>query len=105
MSYAKEGSFLEELDELNVGLRLRETLSASIAYTLLSRCGADMDLWKDELNFDYISEFNTTNALSVIGNAFFCLISGNMAVISCDRFFYFYQEGLAYIRSGIANHG
>ncbi len=69
MSYAKEGSFLEELDELNVGLRLRETLSASIAYTLLSRCGADMDLWKDELNFDYISEFNTTNALSVIGNA------------------------------------
>ena len=69
MSYAKECSFLEELDELNVGVRLRETLSASIAYTLLSRCGADMDLWKDELNFDYISEFNTTSALSVIGNA------------------------------------
>ena len=69
MSYAKEGSFLEEFDELNVGLRLRETLSASIAYTLLSRCGADMDFWKDELDFDYISEFNTTMALSVIGNA------------------------------------
>ena len=69
MSYAKEGSFLEEFDDLNVGLRLRETLSASIAYTLLSRCGADMDLWKDELSFDYISEFNTTKALSVIGNA------------------------------------
>jgi len=69
MSYAKEGSFLEELDELNVGLRFRETLSASIAYTLLSRCGADMDLWKDELNFNYISEFNTTKVLSVIGNA------------------------------------
>ena len=69
MSYAKEGSFLEELDELNVGLRLRETLSASIAYTLLSRCGVDMELWKDELNFDYISEFNTSKALSVIGNA------------------------------------
>ena len=69
MSYSKEGSFLEDLDELNVGLRLRETLSASISYTLLSRCGADMDLWKDELNFDYISEFNTTKALSVIGNA------------------------------------
>ena len=69
LSYSKEGSFLEELDELNVGLRLRETLSASIAYTLLSRCGADMELWKDELDFDYISEFNTTKALSVIGNA------------------------------------
>ena len=67
--YSKEGSFLEELDELNVGLRLRETLSASIAYTILSRCGADMDLWKDDLNFDYISEFNTSMALSVVGNA------------------------------------
>lgn len=69
LSYAKEGSFLEELDELNVGMRLRETLSASIAYTLLSRCGADMDMWKDELDFGYISEFNTTRSLSVIGNA------------------------------------
>ena len=69
LTYAKEGSFLEELDELNVGMRLRETLSSSIAYTLLSRCGADMDLWKDDLNFDYISEFNTTKALSVLGNA------------------------------------
>ena len=69
MSYAKEGSFLEELDELNVGLRLRETLSASIAYTLLSRCGADTDVWRDELNFNFISEFNTTMALSVVGNA------------------------------------
>ena len=39
ISYAKEGSFLEDLDEFNVGIRLRETLSASIAYTLLSRCG------------------------------------------------------------------
>lgn len=60
MSYAKEGSYLEELDELNMGIRLRETLSASIAYTLLSRCGADMDLWKDELDFEFISEFNTS---------------------------------------------
>ena len=69
LSYAKEDSFLEELDELNVGVRLRDTLSASIAYTLLSRCGADMDYWKDELDFSYISEFNTTKVLSVIGNA------------------------------------
>lgn len=90
MSYAKEGSLLEELDELNVGLRLRETLSASIAYTLLSRCGADMDLWKDEMNFDYISEFNTTMALSVIGNATtdMCkplLVEIERMVADCDR--------------------
>ena len=69
IEYVKDGSFLEELDELNVGVRLRDTLSSSIAYTLLSRCGADMELWKDEIGFDYISDFNTTKTLSVIGTA------------------------------------
>ena len=69
ISYAKEGSFLEDLDEFNVGIRLRETLSASIAYTLLSRCGADMELWKDELDFSYISDFSTMDTLSVLGTA------------------------------------
>ena len=69
LAYAKEGSFLEELDGLNIGVRLRDTLSSSIAYTLLSRCGADMDYWKEDLDFGYINEFNTTKTLSVIGNA------------------------------------
>ena len=52
----KEGSFLDDLDELNLGIRLRETLASSISFTLLSRCGADMDLWKDDMNFEYIHE-------------------------------------------------
>lgn len=69
IEYVKEGSFLEELDEFNVGVRLRDTLSSSIAYTLLSRCGADMEMWRDELDFSYISDFNTTKTLSVIGTA------------------------------------
>ena len=69
LSYVKEGSLLEELDELNLGVRLRETLSASISYTLLARCGADMDLWKDEMNFEYIPEFDSTKTLAVIGSA------------------------------------
>ncbi len=69
ISYAKEGSFLEDLDEFNVGVRLRETLSTSIAYTLLSRCGADMEIWKDELDFSYISDFSTMDTLSVLGTA------------------------------------
>lgn len=69
ISYVKEGSFLEDLDEFNVGIRLRETLSASIAYTLLSRCGADMEIWKDELDFSYISDFSTMDTLSVLGTA------------------------------------
>ena len=65
----KEGSFLEELDELNVQIRLRDTLSSSIAYTLLSRCGADMETWAEELNFEYISDFNTPKIVSVLGSA------------------------------------
>ena len=69
IEYVKEGSFLEELDELNVGVRIRDTLSSSIAYTILSRCGADMELWKDELGFEYISDFNTMKTLSVVGTA------------------------------------
>ena len=44
LNYVKEGSFLDDLDELNLGIRLRETLASSISFTLLSRCGADMDL-------------------------------------------------------------
>lgn len=65
----KEGSFLDDLDELNLGIRWRETLASSISFTLLSRCGADMDLWKDDMNFEYIHEFNNTKSLAVIGNA------------------------------------
>lgn len=67
--YASTGSFMEELDEGNIKVRLRDTLSESIAYTLLLRCGADMEMWENEFQFEYISEFNTTGILSVLGNA------------------------------------
>ena len=67
--YEKDGSFLEEPDDLNVGLRLKETLASTIAFMLLSRCGADMDVWSGELDFRYINEFNTPRSLSVMGNA------------------------------------
>ena len=69
MDYVKEGSFLEELDDFNVGVMLRDTLASSIAYTLLSRCGADMEQWADELNFEHIQNFNTMKTLSVMGSA------------------------------------
>ena len=43
LSMSVEGSFLEELDELNLQVRLQETLAASIAYTVLERCGMDTE--------------------------------------------------------------
>ena len=69
MEYLKEGSFMEELDELNIGVRIRETLADSIAYTVLKRCGMDEKELSEEIEFPYIHEFNTVETLSHIGNS------------------------------------
>ena len=69
LKYMTEGSFLDGLDEQNVGIRLRETLADSISFTLLSPCGADMEGYKSELAFDFIHEFNSMDTLSVLGDA------------------------------------
>ena len=68
MEYLKEGSFLEELDELNVEVRIRETLADSIAYTVLKRCGMEESELTEEINFPYIHEFNTVETLSQLGS-------------------------------------
>ena len=69
LQYMIEGSFLEGLDEQNVGIRLRDTLSESISFTLLSACGADMQEYGSEFAFDFIHEFNSMNTLAVLGDA------------------------------------
>lgn len=68
MEYLKEGSFLEEVDELNVEVRIRETLADSIAYTVLKRCGMAESELAEEINFPYIHEFNTVETLSQLGS-------------------------------------
>ena len=67
MEYLKEGSFLEELDELNIEVRIRETLVDSIAYTVLKRCGMDEKELAEEISFPYIHDFNTVETLSQLG--------------------------------------
>ena len=69
LQYMIEGSFLEGLDEQNVGIRLRETLSDSISFTLLSACGADMKEYGSEFSFDFIHEFNSMDTIAVLGDA------------------------------------
>ena len=69
MEYLKEGSFLEELDELNIAVRVRETLADSIAYTVLKRCGMEDSELAEEIQFPYIHEFNTIETLSHIGDS------------------------------------
>ena len=68
LSMSVEGSFLEELDELNLEVRLRDTLAASIAYTVLERCGMDADDVVG-IEFPYVHEFNTVESLAVMGDA------------------------------------
>ena len=50
LQYLTEGSFLEGLDEQNIGIRFRETLADSISFTLLSACGADIVEYKFNLS-------------------------------------------------------
>ena len=68
LQYLTEDSFLEGLDEYSLKVHLRETLQASISYTLLTRCGLDAEEYQDSMNFDYIHEFNTLPVLSQLGS-------------------------------------
>lgn len=68
MEYLKENSFLEELDEFNIGVRIRETLGDSISYTVLKRCGMSEEELAEEISFPYINDFNTVETLSQLGS-------------------------------------
>ena len=63
------GSALEHMDSESQWLSVRQTLASSIAYTLLSRCGADMDTWGDKLDFSHITDFNTLETVGRLGSA------------------------------------
>lgn len=69
LNYVTEGSFLEGLDEYSLEVHLRETLKASISYTLLARCGLDAEPYEDLLNFDFIHEFNSVPVLAQLGSS------------------------------------
>ena len=69
LMYAKEGSFLEELDGLNTGVVLRNTLTASVQYMVLARCGLDPDDYLEPVDFCHVPEFSTTAALACLGDA------------------------------------
>ncbi len=78
MEYLCAGSYLEEYDELNFKMRIRETLSDSIAYTILRRCGVREEELAEEIGFPYIFEFNTLRTVSVLGD---CISNNVMPVL------------------------
>lgn len=68
MAELKQGSHLALLDEANLKLRLQITLSDSVAYSILKRCGVSEEILADTIGFMFIPEFNTPNTLLALGN-------------------------------------
>ena len=65
----KAGSLLEELDDHNTAVWLKDTLKNSVAYVLLTRCGYDgRDYYATE-DFVRIYDFDTPETFSVLGAA------------------------------------
>lgn len=64
-----KGSFLEELDELNLQVRFRESVIASVQYMLLYRCGFPPDEILDVEDFSFITDFNTLETVAQLGFA------------------------------------
>ena len=69
LRYAKENSFLDGYDELNLDVRFQKLAEASVAYTILCRMGLSADGDFEREDFKDIIDFNTPETLSVLGNA------------------------------------
>ena len=67
LAYDVGGSLLEELDDLNLEVRYRRTLTASVQYTLLSRCGLDPSDYLEDEDLLGITEFSTPAVLHHLG--------------------------------------
>ena len=65
----KNGSFLEELDDLNLEVRYRTLLTNSVGYMLLARCGVDPTIYFSDEDFRGIVDFNTRDTLNTLGVA------------------------------------
>ena len=69
LAYDAKDSFLEELDELNLEVRFRSLLTASVQFTLLTRCGLDPSDYLEDEDLAGIMEFSTPAVLHHLGSA------------------------------------
>lgn len=65
----KGDSFLEELDDLNLEVWMKDTLRSSVAYMALVRAGYQPSLYFTRDDFSHIYDFNTVPVISVLGAA------------------------------------
>ena len=85
-----EGSFLEELDELNLEVEYRRAVQNSIGYMLLVRCGLDPSEYFEDEDFRDVTDFNTPQTLNALGVAAgdisqMCLSAISRTVLALQR--------------------
>ena len=85
-----EGSFLEELDELNLEVEYRRAVQNSIGYMLLVRCGLDPSEYFEDEDFRDVTDFNTPQTLNALGVATgdisqMCLSAISRTVLALQR--------------------
>lgn len=85
-----EGSFLEELDELNLEVAYRRAVQNSIGYMLLVRCGLDPSEYFEDMDFRDVTDFNTPQTLNALGVATgdisqMCLSAISRTVLALQR--------------------
>ena len=68
LAYSVKGSLLEELDSLNLEVRFQNLLTASVQYTLLTRCGLDPSDYLEDEDLLGIVEFSTPAVLHHLGD-------------------------------------
>ena len=65
----QKNSFLEELDEYNVEVEVKELLANSIAYMIMLRCGIETEGYLEIEDFQNITDFNTPELVNLLGTA------------------------------------
>lgn len=79
---SREGSFLEELDDLNVEVAYRNALQASVGYIFLTRCGLNANEYFGREDFENLIDFNTPETVNAIGVATHDIAEMGLAEIS-----------------------
>lgn len=69
LQYAKQNSFLDGYDELNLDVKFQRLAENSVAYLILCRMGLAIAGDYEREDFQDIVDFNTPETLSVLGNA------------------------------------
>src|SRR5690554_6547664 len=69
IDYLIENSFLEEYDEDNLQKTFEDAATISTAYTLMKRCGLDADRYFEHEDFLPVFNFNTADAIALLGTA------------------------------------